>query len=168
MRYASIGKRITRGIIDFIFIFIMLYIIGGCIILTSNNLVTQSGAASFQVMRIILPTLEFIANDFVYQNNHDSNSFYYLLMLLFYLVEVAYYSILEISPLNGTFGHKDMKICIYNKNEKSLNISNVVIRNCLKTLSRYLFAIPLLMVLFTKNKQIFYDSISDIVVVENH
>jgi uncharacterized RDD family membrane protein YckC len=87
--------------------------------------------------------------------------------VILFSVEVMYYSIMKILPLKATWGYACTKIRIFTIEEKPLNLFSIIVRNCIKTFSRYLFAIPFFTILFANKKQTLYDLATKIVVVQN-
>lgn len=166
MIYATFGKRIASSVIDGFLIFIILYTISGWILVSLWGDAINMQAAPFVVINMILLPLDFFIRTLRYPRACGNVSIYYLLSGILFFVEVMYYSLIEISPLKDTIGHFCTKIHICSARKIPTTFFPIILRNCLKTLSRYLFAIPFLVMLFTDKKQTLYDLMSNIVVVQ--
>jgi len=98
-----------------------------------------------------------MGNALQYPEAYGNDGAFYLLFAILFLVEVAYYSLLEILPSKRTIGHFFVKIRVYSENGNIANTLTIILRNCLKTLSRYCFALPLLTMFFTSKRQAIHD-----------
>ena len=76
-------------------------------------------------------------------------------LLILFIIEVVSYSIFDLSPMKRTIG----KLLIHLEYEHPLTLRCALVRNAIKTLTRYLYGIPLIFVLFSKKRQTLHDVI---------
>ena len=164
MSYASFGRRIFGAIIESFILTFLLMSSGGWIITTFGavNLIPE---APFVIINMIYFPLDALINTTRSLNTYENVTLYYLLFIVFFFVEVIYYSIMEILPVKATIGHLSAGVRIKTVDGVSPNVRTIILRNCLKVFSRYLLYIPFFAMLFTKNKQTIYDMLTSTVVV---
>lgn len=165
MIYASFGRRLIGAIVDFYILIIVFYFLGGYILSLSWLGETDMQAAPFILLNMIIFPLDALIK--MIQHPGADVTIYYIFFAIFFIAEIAYYSLMEILPTNATIGHIFAKTSIRSTIGNSKNIPAIIVRNYLKTMSRYLFAIPFFTMLFTNKNQTIYDSLTKIVVVRN-
>ncbi len=90
-----------------------------------------------------------------------------ILFISFFVVEVLYYFIFELSPLRGTIGHKIVGINVVDKNAKNVNWKFLLVRSLIKTLSRYLYCLPMISACFSQKSQALHDILAGSFVLDN-
>lgn len=76
-------------------------------------------------------------------------------LFIAFSIEVAMYSVFELSPMKRTIG----KVLVRIEYEHPLTLRCVLVRNTIKTMTRYLLGIPLIFILFSKKRQTLHDVI---------
>lgn len=76
-------------------------------------------------------------------------------LFIAFMSEVALYSAFDLSPMRRTIGKVLMNI----EYESDLNLWCALLRNSIKTLTRYLLGIPFVFILFSKKGQALHDVI---------
>lgn len=161
MRYPSFCKRFVCGLVDFCIVFITLLFVG--FFMLSVSQVNQQMAPFIMITILISPLttlFDLINNPIAYGNPIP----FYILLIICFFTETLYYSIQDFL-YNGTLGFKCVGIEVRYCDNKN-RILKIIIRNILKTISRYLYGIPLFTMFFSKKKQTFYDIITTSIVVE--
>lgn len=148
-----IGRRIVAAIIDFYLGIIPMFII--CNIVLSNvfNIVGKDTdyLAGIAILMLLAP-MEFIQDCIEYPYSLEDIAICFSLLLTF-LSEVALYSAFDLSPMKRTIGKALMQI----EYEHPLTLRCALVRNTIKILTRYLFGIPLIFILFSKKGQTLHD-----------
>ena len=164
MDSTSFVKRVVGGIIDIVLLFFLLNLFSAVfyeIFHTGNDYT----ASTYIVIWIILP-VQIIANMVTTPGYFGGDSVYYVLFVLLFLIETSYYFIMALLPTKGTLGHFWMKMRIYKTDGSLPNAATLLIRSILKTISRYLFGLPLLLIFFTRKDQALHDLLTKTVVLE--
>ena len=149
-------RRISAAIIDSILSFIPLFII--CNIILGN---IAGEDVDLQVSPIIaflmvLSPIGIIQHLIEYPYSLGINIWQLgVSLFIAFLIEVAMYSVFELSPMRRTIGKALMHI----EYEHNLSLRCALVRNTIKTLTRYLFGIPLIFTLFSKKGQTLHDVI---------
>lgn len=149
-------RRISAAIIDFILSFIPLFII--CNIILGN---IAGEDVDLQVSPIIaflmvLSPIGIIQHIIEYPYSLGINIWQLgVSLFIAFLIEVVMYSALELSPMRRTIGKALMHI----EYEHPLTLRCALGRNTIKTLTRYLYGIPLIFIFFSKKRQALHDAI---------
>ena len=169
MKYASFGKRLGSGLLDYSIIFIMFYIISAFLIINLNLGEGDMQMAPFVTINIMLVPLNFLINIIRHPSSYGYYGdvlAYYFLFLMMVFVEFMYFTLMEVSPLKATIGYKSNGIQLKAINSDRIKIFAIVKRNCLKIVSRYLLCLPFFIAIITNNNQTIYDRLAGIVVVQ--
>ncbi len=161
MKSSSFKKRLIAMTIDIFMISLLFYVVAYCYAFTifQDEAVSSVGVLSFLPITAILYPYQIIFFCF-------GNSIEVIISISFFTVELLYYFVFEASPLNATLGHKIMGIQTVDKTNSRLALKSIVIRCLLKTISRYLYCLPMLLACFTKHNQAFHDILVNSVVVD--
>lgn len=149
-------RRISAAIIDLMLSFIPLFII--CNIILGN---IAGEDVDLQVSPIIaflmvLSPIGIIQHLIEYPYSLGINIWQLgVSLFIAFLIEVVMYSALELSPMKRTIG----KVLVRIEYEHPLTLRCALVRNTIKTLTRYLFGIPLIFILFSKKRQTLHDVI---------
>lgn len=154
MTPAPIQKRVLSWLIDYIFLFVLLFTSGG---IMASILEIESPTAFFLIMGTILFPLKALNHIIEYPRAFgDVNALYFLFAILF-CIEVLYFTLSE-TLFNGySIGRRVVKTRIVNESGEKQGFFSILLRNCAKVISRYFLCIPLLAILFTPKKQSLYD-----------
>ncbi len=140
-------KRIAAAIIDFLLVVIPLFIV--CIIVLGQ---VAGEDVNSQVMpivafQLVLSPIGIIQHVMEYPLSLGITIEQLCISLFVVFVsEVIIYSAFELSPMKRTIG----KVLMHLEYEHNLTLWHALLRNALKTLTRYLLGIPLVFVLFSK------------------
>lgn len=157
-------RRIAAAIIDFILSIIPLFII--CNIILGN---VAGEDIDLQVSPIIaflmvLSPIGIVQHLIEYPYSLGINIWQLgLSIFIAFAIEVVMYSLFELSPMRRTIGKALMRI----EYERTLTLRCVLVRNTIKTLTRYVYGIPLLFILFSKKRQTLHDVISNNAVINS-
>lgn len=161
-------KRVVSSLVDYFIIFILFNII--CILIITELNIAKG---DMQMAPFVVINMFFIPLDFLISAINDSSAYgidrdvYLLFFGVMFFVELMYFTVTEISPLKASIGYTSFGIVLEATNDQKITISVLFKRNILKALSRYCFAIPFLVMTFTKNKQTVYDKAAKVIVVED-
>lgn len=149
-------KRIAAALIDFLLGIIPLFIV--CTI-TLSKIAGQdvnSQIVPIVAFQLVLSPLGIIQHVIEYPRSLGINleQLCFSLLIMF-IIEVSSYSIFDLSPMRRTIG----KVLVRIKYEHPLTLRCALVRNAIKTLTRYLYGIPLIFVLFSKKRQTLHDVI---------
>ncbi len=151
-----LGRRMTAAIVDFILGVIPLFVVCNMILgnIVGKNVDPQIlPAIAFQ---IVLSPLGIIQHSIEYPGSLGINLEQLCFSLFIAFVsEVALYSAFDLSPVRRTIG----KILMHIEYEHDLTLWCALLRNAIKTLTRYLLGIPLIFILFSKKGQMLHDII---------
>ena len=145
--YAQTEKRIAGGILDYIVLFFMFWVVS--ILYALFGLVPDySGGEVFVVMGIVM-----FGSAMLIPNPLSLSFGFHMLYIVLFLTEALYYSLMEIFTTKGTLGHRVTGVSIYYRNGEKPTIFIIFLRSCIKALSRYLFLLPFLTIFFTGRSQ---------------
>lgn len=150
------GKRMTAAITDFLLGIIPLFIVCSMILdnIAGKNTDPQIlPAIAFQMVLSPLGIIQHII-EYPYSMGITLEQLSFSLFILF-MSEVALYSAFDLSPMRKTIG----KVLMHIEYEHDLTLWCALLRNAIKTLTRYLLGIPLIFILFSKKGQTLHDVI---------
>ncbi|NMA85384.1 MAG: RDD family protein [Epulopiscium sp.] len=171
MSNASVGRRLIGVFIDYIVLIIAFTMLGILMLFTSWGTIADPSIAPIFLVEMIFYPLSMVIRMIQYPRGYWM---YWIPLIIFFLVEIVYYSAMEILTRKGSVGYLWTNTRICNENGDPQSIHTIIGRNCLKTFSRYLFVIPVykwafiipfITIIFTKNKQAMYDLITGTVVI---
>ena len=152
------------GIIDYTILFILLSIGGGII---ASLLAIDSPAFSLVVMELIVFPIKLFIYTIRYPDFYGNETVLLLgVVAIFFCLEVLYFTLLETCFHGRSIGLGIVKTKIVYESGEKPRFLIILFRNCLKTVSRYLFCVPFLTIFLTKRKQALYDLMTKIVVVQ--
>ncbi|MBE6861174.1 MAG: RDD family protein [Ruminococcus sp.] len=155
-------RRIIAAVIDFFLSVIPLFIISNIIINNVTNKSVNPQATPYIAFQLILSPIEniqkVIENPYTFSLNIEE---LLISVLLVFLSEVILYSLFDLSPMKKTIGKAMMNL----KYEHKLTVWDAMLRNAIKVLTRYLFGIPLIFVLFSKKRYLLQDILTDNTVI---
>lgn len=149
-------RRIAAAIIDLSLSFIPLFIICNIILgnIAGENIDLQ--VSPIIAFLMVLSPIGIIQHIIEYPYSLGINIWQLgVSLFIAFLIEVAMYSVFELSPMRRTIG----KVLVRIKYEHPLTLRCALVRNAIKTLTRYLYGIPLIFVLFSKKRQTLHDVI---------
>jgi uncharacterized RDD family membrane protein YckC len=82
------------------------------------------------------------------------------IQLIFFVVQVAYFTIMESSESQATIGKKAMNLIVADENGNRLNTQQALIRNVSRIVSSIICLIGYFMAFFTEKKQALHDIIA--------
>ena len=151
-----LAKRIAAAIIDFLLGIVPMFILCNIILGAVVRGNTAAQAFPLVVFLMLLSPIGLIQHVMEYPRALGIPiEQLYLSLLVVFLIEVLFYSAFELSPMRRTIGKALMHISY----AQPLSFRSALTRNMIKTLTRYLFGIPLIFVLFSKRGQALHDVI---------
>jgi uncharacterized RDD family membrane protein YckC len=153
-----VKKRIAAGIIDFLVVVIPLCILCNWLIFNVINKDINPQTVPFIVFQAVLFPFGVLQHAIEYPSSWGVSlkQMCFLLSTMF-IFEVIFYSVFELSALKRTLGKKAMGL----KYDRKFTITEALIRNSIKTLTRYLFGIPLVIMFFRKDSKALQDLVVD-------
>ncbi len=164
MSKSTFIRRFIAGIIDAFFLLIII------IVFTVAVILPQMDKSYIQyypwiIIQIFFYPLIYLLNIIYAISNNSLDILLVYSSLGVFLAEVLYYFIFELLPIKATIGHKLLGLTILDVELKQLSIKQLFLRSLLKTVTRYFFCIPMITILFTKNRQALHDIIVNSVVI---
>jgi uncharacterized RDD family membrane protein YckC len=137
----SIPSRILSAIIDYSVVFVLLF--------------AGSGAVS-ALFGVNSPALPFVVMELIFARANGDAVFVFTMWTAFVCLEISYFTISEALFKGCTIGRKAANARLAPENGGKLSLLQILERNFLKALSRFLFCAPTLASLLLK-KKFFYD-----------
>ena len=147
-------RRISAAIIDLILSVIPLFIICNIILgnIAGEDIDLQvSPIIAFQMVLSPIGIIQHVM-EYPLSLGITIDQLFISLFVVF-VCEVIVYSSFEVSPMKRTIG----KVLMHLEYEHNLTLWHALLRNALKTLTRYLLGIPLAFVLFSKKGHALHD-----------
>lgn len=149
-------RRISAAIIDLILSFIPLFIICNIILGNIAGKDIDLQVSPIIAFLMVLSPIGIIQHIIEYPYSLGINIWQLgISLFIAFLVEVAMYSVFDLSPMKRTIG----KVLVRIEYKHPLTLRCALLRNAIKTLTRYLYGIPLVFVLFSKKRQTLHDVI---------
>ena len=147
-------RRMIAAIVDFLLGVIPLIIVCNIVLGKVAGKDINPQIVPFVSFQLILSPLGVIQHiiEYPYSLGINIGQLCFSLLIMF-VIEVAAYAAFDLSPMKRTIG----KILMHIEYEHSLTIRCALLRNAVKTLTRYLLGIPLILVLFSKNRHPLHD-----------
>lgn len=149
-------RRMAAAIVDLILGVIPLFIICNIIlgIIAGEDINPQVlPVIAFQIVLSPIGIMQHVI-EYPYSLGINIGQLCFSLFIAF-LSEVVLYSAFDLSPMRRTIGKALMHI----EYGHALSLRCALVRNAIKTLTRYLYGIPLIFVLFSKQRQTLHDVI---------
>ncbi len=163
MKNASFFARLCAGLIDYVILFVVLYVLS--VYLSFNvfdGMINQQMAPFVVINLLILPFNSLI--DVLLHPNSYGNIMPYCVMMIFYVImEILYFSMQEIF-WGKSVGKKVLGIKLVSES-RHLTV-NYFARNIVKVCSKYLYGLLFLPCLFTLKKQTIYDMLTKTIVCD--
>ena len=158
--------RLLAALIDYSLIFVLSYTLCTIIILNVFTETVNLQMAPFVLIQLLLSPFSLLVQLISSPKAFGDAIAIYMLFGLSLIIEIAYFSIFELLPLQRTPGCYLLKIhfCLDSKKHCGLRI---VVRNVLKVFSRYLFCIPFIISLFSKSGKTLYDKATKIYILKD-
>lgn len=109
----------------------------------------------------ILGVVYYLLNEFVFDE-----SFFEFKFILFNLIALVYFSVLESSSQQATFGKRILNLKVCDMYGDRLSFPRALIRNLVRYVNTFIFAIGYLPILFTKKQQGLHDMAARSLVVD--
>lgn len=151
-----LAKRIAAAIVDFFLGIVPMFIFCNIVLgaVAGNNAGHQ--VFPFIVFQMLLSPIGLIQHAIEYPRALGIPiEQLFLSLSVVFLSEVLFYSVFELSPMKRTLG----KALLHIAYEQPLTFRCALVRNMIKTLTRYLFGFPLIFVFFSKKGQALHDII---------
>ena len=97
----------------------------------------------------------------------ESETLHSFVIIVFSVIWVLYYALLQSSPWQATIGKKIMKIKVTDLNVQRITFARALMREIIKNIP-YVILISWVPMLITEKKQALYDLMSGTVVVDNY
>ena len=151
-----LGKRIAAAMVDFLLIVIPLFIVCNMVLGNITDMNVNLQILPVIAFQIILSPIGIIQHviEYPYSLGINIEQLCFSIFIVF-LCEVVLYSVFDLSPMKRTIG----KVLMHIEYEHALNLRDALVRNIIKTLSRYLLCIPLIFIFFSKKGQLLHDVI---------
>lgn len=157
-------KRVIAAVIDLLLIVIPLSIV--CIIILGQvaGKDVNSQVVPIVAFQLVLSPIGIIQHVMEYPLSLGITiEQLYISLFVVFVSEVIIYSVFELSPMKRTIG----KVLVHLEYEHNLTLWHALLRNSLKTLTRYLLGIPLIFVLFSKKGYALHDILIHNSVIES-
>lgn len=158
-------RRLMAAVIDFTIIFIAAFCICAWLSIKIFTFQIDQQMAPFVVIEILTYPLSFVWQICTDPQAFGNSSIFFLFLAVSFFLESIFYTVFELFPSGRTPGFALMNIRIVHSTPRYRTL-RIVLRNLMKTLSRYFFCIPFILSVFNKGIT-FYDSITKVLVVRD-
>jgi len=158
---ASFGKRFVAYLIDVILLSIPVQIVQSFII--SEKLGNIQNKLINDMFSGVLIDLSYISN--LYKGVWSE---YFLLMGINIVIAALYYTLMEASSKQATFGKMAIKIVVVDSMGNKLTYGRALGRYLARIVTAFTFLIGYLMMLFTKKSQTLHDMMAGCLVIEDN
>ena len=149
-------KRITAAIIDVFLSMIPLFVVCTITLGKIAGSDVNSQIIPIVAFQLIFSPLSVIHHIMEYPYALGiSMSQLCLALLIMFVVETIAYSVLDLSPIKKSIG----KLIMGLQYEHNLTLGSALLRNAVKTITRYLLGIPLIFAFFSKKRHTLHDAI---------
>ncbi len=156
MKNSTFIERALAAIIDYIFVFIISFTACAWLIINVFADAYDQQVAPFVVMTFLFNPLSELIRLFSSTESYGQEYVEWVVLAVCFGIEVLYYSIFELLPIKKTPGKMILKIKVCYDSKRMIQ-ARIVIRNILKVFSRYVYCVPFIASLFSKNGCTIYD-----------